>query len=156
MRTFSPKTLAEIRDSYRRAADPDEQVYVLAGLYFCNVEDIQRALGLPVRKPWEKHSSVRTVQIPTHHAWTKTQDKRLAMLYKQGLNIEEIADKIGNRRKDVQDRLYVLRKLGVIQARPRCDCAAQGMAVELENLCDALRELIAVLRVLAEKGGGAP
>lgn len=78
------------------------------------------------------------------------------MLYKQGLNIGEIADKIGNRRKDVQDRLYVPRKLGVIQARPRCDCAAQGMAVELENLCDALRELIAVLRALAEKGGGAP
>lgn len=156
MRTFSPKTLAEIRDSYRCAADPDEQVYVLAGLYFCNVEDIQRALGLPIRKPWEKHSSVRTVQMPTHHVWTKTQDKRLAMLYKQGLNIGEIADKIGSSRKDVQDRLYVLRKLGVIQgAAPLCRCHA-GTAVELDNLCDALRDLTAVLRVLAEKGGGAP
>lgn len=50
MRTFAPDELAEIRGSYRNAADAAKQVGILADLHACDVQDIQRALGLPVSK----------------------------------------------------------------------------------------------------------
>lgn len=50
MRRFTTDELAEIRDSYRNAANAKKQIGILADLYACSTQDIQLALGLPVFK----------------------------------------------------------------------------------------------------------
>ena len=159
VRRFTPDELAEIRRSYRNCYDPKAQVEILADLHACSKQDIQRALGLPVtnqRRPAGKALKPQSgVVMRLRQPWTEEQDDRLLALYAQGLTNGEIGDQMGRTPKAINDRLCVLRKQGVIQARPRYAGVAHGAAVDLANLCAALRELIAVLRMLAEKGGGA-
>lgn len=159
VRTFTPDELAEIRRSYRNCYDPKAQVEILADLHACSKQDIQQALGLQVtnlRRPAGKALKPQPdVVMRLRQPWTEEQDDRLLALYAQGLTNGEIGDQMGRTAKAINDRLCVLRKQGVIQHRPRYAGVTQGAAVELDNLCDALRELILVLRMLAEKGGGA-
>lgn len=159
MRRFTPDELAEIRDSYRNAANAKKQIGILADLYACSTQDIQLALGLPVFKRKPRSAPIPSEKSETksrvYRPWTCEQINQLIALYEQDLTSRQIAEQMGRSRQSVRDRLCVLRKQGVVQARHRPTRNKESTAAELERLCDVLRELINQLHALLEKGGGA-
>lgn len=106
MRRFTSDELAEIRRSYRNCCDPNIQVEILADLHVCDVQDIQRVLGLPVtkerRRTYRSTSSVRP-------RWTLADDQRLISLYMRGVTNREIADEMCRSSGAVNNRIRLLR-----------------------------------------------
>lgn len=111
MRTFTPDELDEIRRSYRNCLDPEMQVEILADLNVCNVQDIQRALGLPEtqekRRVYRSRASVR-------QRWSQADEQTLISKYMQGATYQQIADAVGRSRVAVINHTRLLRAQGLL------------------------------------------
>lgn len=84
MRRFSPDELAEIRTLYRNAASRKKQIGILADLYACPRQDIERALGLPV--------TPKIAQLPKPRLrWTLEMEQQLLDIYRNTHDPEVIA-----------------------------------------------------------------
>ena len=212
MRTFAPDELTEIRYSYRNAADQKKQIGILADLHDCTVQDIQRALGLPVTSTKSKPSTGRK-QKRAYVKWQKDQVAQLCELYEKGYKLVDIADMLGiplervkkkvfnmgtagqltlrshrqkskpqkvppeqNRQKEQRETQLVtasgaeerssdvhvllqdyFSRIGEPSTADDCNFPSVPHALfELDQLLTRAAALVYALRVLAEKGGGAP
>ena len=124
MRNFSPEELGELRMLYRNAASPKKQVGILAELYVCTRQDIERALGLPVtaKRPARCGRPRKTL------CWTPKMEARLLALYAETHETAVIADKMGLPPLKVKNKLVKLRAKGKIIARrtPALSGCAKG------------------------------
>ena len=212
MRTFAPDELTEIRDSYRNAADQKKQIGILADLHDCTLQDIQRALGLPVTSTKSKPSTGRK-QKRAYVQWQKDQVAQLCELYEKGYKLVDIADMLGIPLERVKKKVFNMGTAGQLTLRSHrqkskpqkvpteqnrqekqretplvtasgaeerssdvhvllqdyfsrigepstaddCNFPSVPHALsELDQLLTRAAALVHALRVLAEKGGGAP
>ena len=116
MRTFAPDELTEIRDSYRNAADQNKQIGILADLHDCTVQDIQRALGLPVTSTKSKPSTGRK-QKRAYVQWQKDQVTQLCELYEKGYKLVDIADMLGIPLERVKKKVFNMGTAGQLTLR---------------------------------------
>lgn len=116
MRTFAPDELTEIRYSYRNAADQKKQIGILADLHDCTVQDIQRALGLPVTSTKSKPSTGRK-QKRAYVQWQKDQVTQLCELYKKGYKLVDIADMLGIPLERVKKKVFNMGAAGQLTLR---------------------------------------
>lgn len=212
MRAFAPDELTEIRDSYRNAADQKKQIGILADLHDCTLQDIQRALGLPVTSTKSKPSTGRK-QKRAYVQWQKDQVAQLCELYEKGYKLVDIADMLGIPLERVKKKVFNMGTAGQLTLRSHrqkskpqkvpteqnrqekqretqlvtasgaeerssdvhvllqdyfsrigepstaddCNFPSVPHALfELDQLLTRAAALVHALRVLAEKGGGAP
>lgn len=116
MRTFAPDELTEIRDSYRNAADQKKQIGILADLHDCTLQDIQRALGLPVTSTKSKLSTGRK-QKRAYVQWQKDQVAQLCELYEKGYKLVDIADMLGIPLERVKKKVFNMGTAGQLTLR---------------------------------------
>ena len=116
MRTFAPDELTEIRYSYRNAADQKKQIGILADLHDCTVQDIQRALGLPVTSTKSKPSTGRK-QKRAYVKWQKDQVAQLCELYEKGYKLVDIADMLGIPLERVKKKVFTMGTAGQLTLR---------------------------------------
>ena len=116
MRTFAPDELTEIRDSYRNAADQKKQIGILADLHDCTLQDIQRALGLPVTSTKSKPSTGRK-QKRAYVQWQKDQVAQLCELYEKGYKLVDIADMLGIPLERVKKKVFNMGTAGQLTLR---------------------------------------
>lgn len=116
MRAFAPDELTEIRDSYRNAADQKKQIGILADLHDCTLQDIQRALGLPVTSTKSKPSTGRK-QKRAYVQWQKDQVAQLCELYKKGYKLVDIADMLGIPLERVKKKVFNMGTAGQLTLR---------------------------------------
>ncbi|WP_346704730.1 hypothetical protein [uncultured Agathobaculum sp.] len=116
MRTFASDELTEIRDSYRNAADQKKQIGILADLHDCTVQDIQRALGLPVTSTKSKPSTGRR-QKRAYVQWQKDQVAQLCELYEKGYKLVDIADMLGIPLERVKKKVFTMGTAGQLTLR---------------------------------------
>ena len=125
MRKFSPEELGEIRTLYRNAASPQKQIGILADLYACPKQDIERALGLPV-------TSKRVQKQPPKPRlrWTPEMEARLVALYAETHETAAIAGQMGLPPKNIKCKIEKLKVRGVIPRTPAAlsGCAEEGSA----------------------------
>lgn len=125
MRKFSPEELGEIRILYRNAASPKKQIGILADLYACPKQDIERALGLPV-------TSKRVQKQPPKPRlrWTPEMEARLVALYAETHETAAIAGQMGLPPQNVKCKIAKLKARGVIPRKPEAlsACAEEGSA----------------------------
>ena len=108
MRRFSPEELADIRRSYANAASRKKQIGILADLYACPRQDIERALGLPVtpmRAAPPRRPPLR---------WTPEMEARLLVLYDRTHDTAVIAADMGLHRRSVNCKIRKLTATGRI------------------------------------------
>lgn len=119
VRTFSPDELAEIRDSYRLAANPAKQVGILADLYACAPQDIQQALGLPVTSHDAKPAASRRKKqtCGSRVRWQPEQVARLCELYESGYKLVDIADMLGVPLERVKKKVFNMGAAGQLTLR---------------------------------------
>ena len=123
MRKFSPEEMGEIRTLYRNAASPKKQIGILADLYACARQDIERALGLPV--------TPKRVQKPRPKPrlrWTPEIEARLVALYAETHETAAIAGQMGLPPQNVKNKIEKLKARGVIPRMPEAlsACAKGG------------------------------
>ena len=116
MRTFAPDDLTEIRDIYRNAADQKKQIGILADLHDCTLQDIQRALGLPVTSTKSKPSTGRK-QKRAYVQWQKDQVAQLCELYEKGYKLVDIADMLGIPLERVKKKVFNMGTAGQLTLR---------------------------------------
>ena len=116
MRAFAPDELTEIRDSYRNAADQKKQIGILADLHDCTLQDIQRALGLPVTSTKSKPSTGRK-QKRAYVQWQKDQVAQLCELYEKGYKLVDIADMLGIPLERVKKKVFNMGTAGQLTLR---------------------------------------
>ena len=143
VKDFTPAELDEIRTSYRQAKSPRTQIDVLADLYACTRQDIERALGVPEGKVKTKVQKLRQLgRLPP-------------------------AERPPARCADATEDAPVLQECSA----PREECAqtqeatgdknpdkplpALAVLAELDELLARAAEIAHALRVLSERGGGA-
>lgn len=119
MRTFLPDEMADIRESYRNAANPAKQVGILADLYACAPQDIQRALGFPVTPPAEKPTAPRKKKQTrvSRVRWQPEQVARLRELYESGHKLVDIADMLGIPLERVKKKVFNMGAAGQLTLR---------------------------------------
>lgn len=124
VRRFTPDEMAEIRDSYRNAANPKKQIGILSDLYDCAEQDIQQALGLPVTpanpkpNPNPKPKPSKGIkQKRAYVQWQKDQVIRLRELYEQGYKLVDIADMLGIPLERVQKKVFNMGAAGQLTLR---------------------------------------
>lgn len=108
MRRFAPDELAEIRTLYRNAASPKKQIGILADLYACPRQDIERALGLPVTP----------VRAQKRLRWTPEMEARLLALYAETHETAAIAGQMGLPPRNIKCKIEKLKARGVIPRKP--------------------------------------
>nr|WP_295947839.1 hypothetical protein [uncultured Agathobaculum sp.] len=121
MRNFSPEEMGEIRTLYRNAVSPKKQIGILADLYACARQDIERALGLPV--------TPKSAQLPKPRLrWTLEMEARLVALYAETHETAAIAGQMGMPPKNVKCKIEKLKVRGVIPRMPEAlsACAKGG------------------------------
>ena len=128
VRDFTPAELDEIRTSYRQAKSQRTQVDVLADLYACTRQDIERALGLP-----ETPKRARPRNKGVYFKWTPELEERLIALYAQEASPSKAAALLGVPERKVRNKVLKLRQSGRLPPaeRPpaRCADAAEGTPV---------------------------
>ena len=125
MRNFSPEELGEIRTLYRNAASRKKQIGILADLYACARQDIERALGLPVT-PERAHSQPPKPRL----RWTPDMEARLVALYAETHETAAIAGQMGLPPRNVKCKIEKLKIRGVIprMSEALSACAEEGSA----------------------------
>ena len=121
MRNFSPEEMGEIRTLYRNAASRKKQIGILADLYACARQDIERALGLPV--------TPKSAQLPKPRLrWTPEMEARLVALYAETHETAAIAGQMGLPPKNVKCKIEKLKVRGVIPRMPEAlaGCTEEG------------------------------
>ena len=113
MRRFAPDELAEIRTLYRNAASPKKQIGILADLYACPRQDIERALGLPVT-PMRAQKQLPRPRL----RWTPEMEARLLALYAETHETAAIAGQMGLPPRNVKCKIEKLKARGVIPRKP--------------------------------------
>lgn len=113
MRRFTPEDLGEIRTLYRNAASPKKQIGILADLYACPRQDIERALGLPV-------TPVRAQkQLPRPRLrWTLEMEQQLLDIYRNTHDPEVIAAAMELPPLNIRKKIEKLKVRGVIPRVP--------------------------------------
>lgn len=123
MRNFSPEEMGEIRTLYRNAASRKKQIGILADLYACARQDIERALGLPVtpKRAPKKPAKPRL-------RWTSEMVARLVALYAETHETAAIAGQMGLPPQNVKCKIAKLKARGVIPRKPEAlsGCAKGG------------------------------
>lgn len=110
MKQFTPEELGEIRTMYREAANPRAQIGILADLYACDRQDIERVLGLPESpRPAVVQPDKPKREQPR---WAPEDVVRLISLYGAGYTPAEIADRLGVPLSRVKTKLSNLRRRG--------------------------------------------
>ena len=125
VRRFAPDKLAEIRTLYRNAASPKKQIGILADLYACPRQDIERALGLPVT-PMRAQKQLPRPRL----RWTPEMEARLLALYAETHETAAIAGQMGLPPRNVKCKIEKLKARGVIPRKPEAlsACAKEGSA----------------------------
>lgn len=113
VKDFTPAELDEIRTSYRQAKSPRTQVDVLADLYACTRQDIERALGLPVT-PMRAQKQLPRPRL----RWTPEMEARLLALYAETHETAAIAGQMGLPPRNVKCKIEKLKARGVIPRKP--------------------------------------
>ena len=128
MKDFTAAELDEIRTSYRQAKSPRTQVDVLADLYACTRQDIERALGLP-----ETPKRARPRNKGIYFKWTPELEERLIALYAQEASPSKAAALLGVPEGKVKTKVQKLRQSGRLppaeKPHARCADAAEGTPV---------------------------
>lgn len=123
MRKFSPEEMGEIRTLYRNAASRKKQIGILADLYACARQDIERALGLPV--------TPKSAQLPKPRLrWTPEMEQQLLDIYRNTHDPEVIAAAMGLPPRNVKCKIEKLKIRGVIprMSEALSACAEEGSA----------------------------
>ena len=121
MRNFSPEEMGEIRTLYRNAASPKKQIGILADLYACARQDIERALGLPV--------TPKSAQLPKPRLrWTLEMEQQLLDIYRNTHDPEVIAAAMELPPLNIRKKIEKLKVRGVIPRTPEAlsACAKGG------------------------------
>nr|WP_297175141.1 hypothetical protein [uncultured Agathobaculum sp.] len=113
MRCFSPTELADIQADYRNAASQKKQIGILADLYACTRQDIERALDLP-ETPL---CTVRRKRPRKTLHWTPRMEAQLIALYDEMQPIAAIAEEMGLPPLKVKNKLSKLRERGRIKSK---------------------------------------
>lgn len=120
VRRFTPDEIAEIRDSYRNAANPKKQIGILSDLYDCAEQDIQQALGLPVTPANPNPNPKPSKGIKQKRAyvkWQKDQVAQLCELYEKGYKLVDIADMLGIPLERVEKKVFTMGTAGQLTLR---------------------------------------
>ena len=134
MKDFTPAELDEIRTSYRQAKNPRTQVDVLADLYACTRQDIERALGLP-----ETPKGARPRNKDAYFKWTPELEERLIALYAQEASPSKAAALLGVPVGKVKAKVLRLRRSGRLPPaeRPPARCADAAEDAPVLQECSA-------------------
>ena len=134
MKDFTPAELDEIRTSYRQAKIPRTQVDVLADLYACTRQDIERALGLP-----ETPKGARPRNKGAYFKWTPELEERLIALYAQEASPPKAAALLGVPESRVKTKVLRLRQSGRLPPaeRPPARCADAAEDAPVLQECSA-------------------
>lgn len=123
MRKFSPGELGEIRTLYRNAASRKKQIGILADLYACARQDIERALGLPVT-PKRAHNQLPKPRL----RWTPEMEQQLLDIYRNTHDPEVIAAAMELPPLNIRKKIEKLKVRGVIPRKPEAlsACTEEG------------------------------
>lgn len=123
MRNFSPEELGEIRTLYRNAASRKKQIGILADLYACARQDIERALGLPVT-PKRAHNQPPKPRL----RWTLEMEQQLLDIYRNTHDPEVIAAAMELPPLNIRKKIEKLKVRGVIPRKPEAlaGCTEEG------------------------------
>ena len=137
VKDFTPAELDEIRTSYRQAKNQRTQIDVLADLYACTRQDIERALGLP-ETPKRENPRNRN----KYFKWTPELEERLIALYAQEASPSKAAALLGVPERKVRNKVLKLRQSGRLPPaeRPPARCADAAEDAPVLQECSAPRE----------------
>lgn len=165
MKDFTPAELDEIRTSYRQAKSPRTQVDVLADLYACTRQDIERALGVPEGKVKTKVQKLRQLgrlppaeRPPARCADAAEDAPVLQECSAPGAECAQTQEATGAPDHARYGDLFIertKRQEAASAEKPDKSPPALAVLAELDELIARAAEIAHALHVLSERGGGA-